>query len=544
MKRANPSELRETIFDLAVIGGGINGVAIARDAAMRGLSVVLLERDDLASGTSAWSSRMIHGGLRYLEHREIGLVRESLQERQRLLQIAPHLVTPLPTLLPIYKGARRGPYLIRAGMAMYDSLSWGKTLPNHHMLNARDLTEQIPGIKQQGLRSGALYYDAQVTWAERLVIELAESAWRHKARIATRSRVLGIQATSGAAINLDVRDELTGETYAVRAKQVVNVAGPWVDDVLRGLSGPSHEPKLIGGTRGSHIVVRRWPGAPSSAVYFESARDARPILIIPWNGLIMLGSTDERNTGDPGRAVATPEEIRYLLDETNALIPSANLTAGHILYTYAGVRPLPRSDASKTAEITRRHIIHDHAPQVRGLRSVVGGKLTTHRSLAEEVVDAVAKDLDCNTRSATAKSPLPGTEGMPYADLLVTVADRIEGIGADPQMASRMADTWGTRSLEIIDFARQEPELSRSIDGETPLLGAEVAFAIDSEAALNLTDVLMRRTMVGFGPTLAREQIEPIADLMALRLAWDSTERERQVAIHNSWLRRLASPSG
>ena len=155
---------------------------------------------------------MIHGGLRYLEHREIGLVRESLQERQRLLQIAPHLVTPLPTLLPIYKGARRGPYLIRAGMAMYDSLSLGKTLPNHHMLDARDLTEQIPGIKQQGLRSGALYYDAQVTWAERLVIELAESAWRHKAQIATRSRVLGIQAASGAAIILDVRDELTGES--------------------------------------------------------------------------------------------------------------------------------------------------------------------------------------------------------------------------------------------------------------------------------------------------------------------------------------------
>ena len=301
--------------------------------------------------------------------------------------------------------------------------------------------------------------------------------------------------------------------------------------MLRGLSGPSHEPELIGGTRGSHIVVRRWPGAPSSAVYFESARDARPILIIPWNGLIMLGSTDERNIGDPDRAVATPEEIRYLLDETNALIPLANLTAGHILYTYAGVRPLPRSDASETAEITRRHIIHDHAPQVRGLRSVVGGKLTTHRSLAEEVVDAVAKDLDCNTKSATANSPLPGAEGMPYADLLATVADRIEGIGADPQMASRMADTWGTRSLEIIDFARQDPELGRSINGRDATFGGGSGFAVDSEAALNLTDVLMRRTMVGFGPTLAREQIEPIADLMALRLAWDSTERERQIAI-------------
>jgi glycerol-3-phosphate dehydrogenase len=543
MKRAQVGALRESVFDLAVIGGGINGVAIARDAAMRGLSTVLLERDDLASGTSAWSSRMIHGGLRYLEHGEIGLVRESLAERQRLLDLAPHLVTPLPTLLPIYKGARRGPYLIRAGMAMYDTLSLGKSLPNHHMLSAQKLTEQIPGIRQQGLRSGALYYDAQVTWAERLVIEIAESAWRHGAQIATRCRVLSMKAEAEQPSLLDVRDEVRGESFGVRARQIVNVAGPWVDDALRGLSGTRPEKKLIGGTRGSHIIVRRWPGAPSSAVYFESARDARPILIIPWNGLMMLGSTDERHIGDPGRATATPEEVQYLLDETNALLPNVDLTAADILYTYAGVRPLPRSDASSTGAITRRHIIHNHAPEIRGLRSIVGGKLTTHRSLAEEVVDDVAGDLGRKTKCITANAALPGAEGMPYAELLVVLADRLGAMGLDPQMGSRLADTWGTRALEILDLARSGNGAGGVIDGETPMLRAEAIFAVRDEAALSLTDVLMRRTMVGFGPTLAREQFGAVAAVLGDELGWDESERTRQLAEHERWLRRLAAPA-
>lgn len=539
MKRAAPTTLSDDVFDLAVIGGGINGVAIARDAALRGLSVVLVERDDLASGTSAWSSRMIHGGLRYLEHGEIGLVRESLQERERLLRSAPHLVTPLPTLLPICKGARRGPYLIRTGMAMYDALSYGKSVPSHHMLSVADVQDQVPGIRADGLRAGAQYYDAQVTWAERLVVELAESAARSGARIATRSRVMGLQFDDNAVHGLDVRDELTGDSTRIRARQIVNVAGPWVDDVLRGLDAARPEQRLIGGTRGSHVIVPRWPGAPQSAIYFESERDGRPILIIPWNGMMLLGSTDERHIGDPGRAVATRAEIDYLLEETNRLIPAARLRTEDILYTYAGVRPLPRSDAGETGEITRRHIIHNHAPEVPGLRSVVGGKLTTHRSLAEEVVDAVSKDLDRRTQCTTGQLPLPGAEGVAFSALNPLLVTTLETLGLDPKLASRMADTYGSRALAILDLAASSSEWRMVIDGDEPMLSAEIVFAVQHEAALYVTDVLMRRTMVGFGPNLARDQIEPVADVMGRLLGWDGAMREQMVADHARWLQRL-----
>jgi glycerol-3-phosphate dehydrogenase len=453
--------------------------------------------------------------------------------------MAPHLVTPLPTVLPIYRGARRGPYVIRAGMLLYDTLSVGRSVPGHHMLGKSAVADHIPGLNEFGLRGGALYYDAQVTWAERLVIELAESAWRHGARIGTRLKVESLSLARGAVSGLTVRDMLGGQAHAIQARQIVNVAGPWVDDVLCGLPGyrPSHT--LIGGTRGSHLIVRRWPGAPTDAIYFESHKDHRPILIVPWNGLILLGSTDVRHEGDPGHAVATADEIAYLLAETNSLISTANLTRADILYSYAGVRPLPWVASGETGSITRRHIIHDHAPEAAGLRSIIGGKLTTHRSLAEEVVDKVSRDLGNKARCTTADGPLPGAEGMAFPGQTEAVRQRLVDIGSDPALASRLVDIWGARSLAILSMAAEEPDLNRIVPGETPMLAAEIAFAIDHEAALTLTDVLMRRTMVGFGPTLAREQFRQVAAIMQSRLRWNQDERESWIGDHERWLGRL-----
>ncbi|MDQ2684114.1 MAG: glycerol-3-phosphate dehydrogenase/oxidase, partial [Chloroflexota bacterium] len=252
MQRADLSDISSTRFDLAVIGGGINGVAIARDAAMRGMSVALVERDDLASGTSAWSSRLIHGGLRYLEHREFGLVRESLRERERLLGNAPHLVQPLGMLVPIYSGNKRGPKLIRAGMVLYDVLSYDKSLPTHDMLSRAEVLDRHPDMSPEGLRGGAYYYDAQVTFAERLVVEQAISAWEHGAQIATGCTVVGIRTEGAVVRGLTVRDADSGEEIPIDARVVVNVAGPWVDQVLTGAPAGSVSQRLIGGTKGSH----------------------------------------------------------------------------------------------------------------------------------------------------------------------------------------------------------------------------------------------------------------------------------------------------
>ncbi|HKQ53737.1 MAG TPA: FAD-dependent oxidoreductase, partial [Pyrinomonadaceae bacterium] len=252
MKR-NPSDTATQIFDLIVIGAGVNGAGVARDAAMRGLKVLLLDKGDISSGTSAWSTRLIHGGLRYLEHGELGLVRESLRERERLLSIAPHLVRPLPMLIPVYAGARRGLLTIRAGMILYDLLSRGKSLKRHRMLSKAETLRRAPGLAAEDLRGAALYYDAQVEYAERLVFENALSAARHGATVLTYSRVDNFIVEDAAARGVEFTDLINNTAHVARGRVLLNVSGPWVDLVLA--RGGRAGERLVCGTKGSHLVV-------------------------------------------------------------------------------------------------------------------------------------------------------------------------------------------------------------------------------------------------------------------------------------------------
>ena len=312
-------------FDLIIVGAGINGAGIARDAALRGLRVLVLDKGDVATGTTSWSTRLIHGGLRYLEHGEIGLVRESLRERERLLRIAPHLVRPMPLLLPIYRDDRRGRWLIRAGMVVYDVLSRGKSLPRHRMLDRAAALGRAPGLAEHGLRGAALYHDAQVEYAERLALENALDARAHGAEIRTYHQVGEILREDGRVTGVTGNDVLTGEPFRYAAPVVVNVAGPWVDEVLA-MSGIGQQSRLIGGGKGSHIVVDPFPGAPQDALYAEARQDGRPFFIIPWNDLYLIGTTDIRYEGDLDRVMAEEWEIDLLLAETNRVIPTAKLT--------------------------------------------------------------------------------------------------------------------------------------------------------------------------------------------------------------------------
>lgn len=508
-------------FDVAIIGAGINGAGIARDAALRGLRVLVVEQGDLCSGTSAWSSRLIHGGLRYLEYGELRLVFESLRERMTLRRIAPHLVKPIRICIPVYDHSRRGPWTIRVGMLAYDLLSAGKTVPRHAMLGRDAAVAAMPGISGEGLRGAARYYDAQVTYAERLVLENLLAARAAGADIRTYTRATGIDVEDGEVRGLRLQDSQTGVASEVPVRCLVNAAGPWVDRVLA--SAGSQSPRLIGGTKGSHIVVRPFAGAPGDAVYVEARSDGRPFFIIPWLGLYLIGTTDIRYDGDPGEAHASPEEIAYLIDETNRVFPEAGLTSGAVLYAYAGVRPLPYREKGPESAITRRHIIRAH-PGALGLLSIVGGKLTTYRNLAEQAVDRIGKVLGrrlppCRTRDTL----LPGAYRIDMARDALLELRRLAPGGVD-----RLLAIYGGRALDLAHLAGSGP--GDTLDETHTGLLAEVVFAIREEMARTLVDIVHRRTMLGFAADQGRPLYAAIADAAARELSWDDSRRQAELA--------------
>ncbi|MEO1742610.1 MAG: glycerol-3-phosphate dehydrogenase/oxidase, partial [Cyanobacteria bacterium J06629_9] len=387
-------------YDLIVIGGGINGVAVARDGILRGLKTILIEKGDFGGATTSWSSRLIHGGLRYLEYFEFNLVRESLREREILLRTAPHLVKPIQMTIPIYAQGSRSYWEIQAGMVLYDLLSYDKTLPNHRMLGATKLQQLFRAIEPAGCRGAAQYYDAQVEYAERLCLEIVLSAQAAGADMLNYVTVTELQRQGNRIAALTCRDSESGEIFMVNGHDqtvVINTSGPWVDQVCdRGVRGDTPAPvgnnRRIGGTKGSHLFVERFPGAPDQALYVEALTDGRPFFILPWLDLCLIGTTDIRFDGDLENFKASNEEIDYLLRETNRVIPTARLTRESIKFTYSGVRPLPYAAGKKTSSITRSHVLYDHGPeQVENMVSLIGGKLTTHRQVGEEMVDAALK---------------------------------------------------------------------------------------------------------------------------------------------------------
>ncbi len=522
----------EEAYDLVIVGGGINGAGIARDAASRGIQVLLLEMNDFASGTTSWSSRLIHGGLRYLEHGELGLVYESLQERSRLLRTARHLVKPIRINIPVYEGARRGMLLVRTGLFIYDLLSFGNPLPSHNALNRREFLAGEPGVAADGLKGGVRYYDAQVTFPERLVIENVLAAKAYGASLRNYARVTGMDIEGGKVRSLRYVDD-GGEEHVVGARVVVNAAGPWVDDVLATANKPM--PELMGGTKGSHIVVGPFEGAPKDAFYVEAYIDARPFFIIPWNGQYLIGTTDHRYRGDPADARPSEPEIDYLLSECNRVFPRARLMRGDIHYAYAGVRPLPAQGKKPEGAITRRHIIRNHQRNALGLLTVIGGKLTTYRSLAEQVTNRVVKMLGVRAKACVTREMfLPGALGKTAAEKMLDEVGTVSEAGR-----ARLLAVYGGRTRRVLDLAMDDPRLAATLDGEGTVLAAEVALAVRYEFARHLTDVVHRRTMIGLSPDQGEPLIEPLADVAAAELGWDAATRAREIEALRAYNARL-----
>jgi glycerol-3-phosphate dehydrogenase len=490
---------------------------------MRGLSVLLIDKGDIGGGTSSWSTRLIHGGLRYLEHFEIGLVRESLREREVLFHIAPHLVKPLPLLIPIYRKSKRGRLLIRLGMLAYDLLSHDKSLPRHQMLSSAETLNLATGLKKEGLVGGANYYDAQVEFAERLVLENVLSARANGASVKTYCRLDRLIIENGKFLGAEIIDLMSNETCVVHGSIAINAAGPWVDEI----AGAWSNQKLIGGTKGSHIVVGRFPGAPESALYIEAQADSRPFFVIPWNGNYLIGTTDTRYEGDLDRIRIDESEIEYLLTEVNNLIPAAQLARKSILFAYAGVRPLPFVAKEKERAITRRHFISGHE-RAQNLFSIIGGKLTTYRSLAEEAVDLVFKTLERRAPgSATKDKPLPGAAGIADFD---EIRRQLESnVLVSAKTVDHLLHVYGTRAVAVLKCANDEARLLECFDKETGAIAAEVVFAFQEEMAKTLSDCMLRRTMVGLNSRAGIGADEAAAEIAQRYLGWPEQRVRREV---------------
>lgn len=535
MKRTLPDDLDIRQYDLAIIGGGINGAAIARDAALRGLSVILLEKDDFASGTTSWSTRLIHGGLRYLEHFEFELVHESLVERGRLLENAPHLVAPLPLVLPVFRGGKHAPSKLRAGMYLYDFFSRGDAMPKHKWFSRKETGARWPELTMEGLLGSFRYFDAQATFPERMVIEQIASAVSFGAVALNYARVTSIDSDGAVVTGVTFVDELGGTTYRVRARSVVNVAGPWVDTVLASLTP---EPKReIGGTKGSHIFLGTTGAEPSDAIYAEAESDGRPFFIIPWNGLTMIGTTDLPYSGDLDDVVATNDEIAYLLKETKRLLPALDTSRDRVLFTYSGVRPLPYVDASSPGGITRRHFLIDHSPARQELYSVIGGKLTTHRSLAEDVVDTIAHELGNRQPCRTRDLPFPNSPGEGIERLR---EELMGSYGLSGPSVERLTSIYGTRSRDIAKMAASDSALGAPLADDSLAVGAEIVWAFEHEMAVGLSDAVIRRAVTAWDADLGRAVAEGAARIGQSHLGWSKDRAADELAEFDCFVERFA----
>jgi glycerol-3-phosphate dehydrogenase len=505
-------------FDAVVIGGGMAGAGVARDLALRGTSVALLEKGDFASGTSSKSSKLIHGGLRYLELFEFRLVRESLREKKTLERLAPHLVRPLPFLVPVYRGSKRGLITVRIGMWLYDLLTPGRERERFRVVRAVDTLALEPSIQSRDLRGAGYYFDDLLLFPERLCLENALSASRHGARVHNYCEVEEVTRDSSGINGVRVRDLLTDRVHAVRAPVIVNCTGPWVDR-LRELAGVRDAGKrVLRTTKGIHCML---PRMTDRAVYLPTADD-RMIFVIPWRGFSMVGTTDTDFDGDPDHLWATREEVEYLLDAVRPALPDSRVAFDRVAYTWAGVRPLAFEEGASASRVSRDHKVVVEGPNGSFL-SVTGTKLTCFRSLAEQVGDRVMRALGRHALSRTAGLTLDGLDeevGKLEARAWMDVSDEIAATGLSRETLEALVETYGRGYPRVLDFTKKRPDGTARLCPSNPEIVAQLHFAVAEEMVVSLQDFLLRRTAIGQSACLGLDCYEAIGRRMGALLGW------------------------
>jgi glycerol-3-phosphate dehydrogenase len=525
-------------FDVLVIGGGITGAGVARDAALRGMRVALVEQDDFASGTSSRSSRLVHGGVRYLEHGELGLVFESSRERRILLRIAPHLVSPLAFTWPVYTGARVTRWQLAAALTMYDVLALFRNVARHERLSSRGVLLHEPLVRREALRGGARYFDAATDDA-RLTLATALSAREAGAMLVTHARVESLLRDGARVTGARVRDLLSGAPMDVRARVVVNATGPWSDRVERLADEGARAG--VRGSKGAHVAVPHARVGNREALTLIAPQDGRVMFVLPAGDFTIIGTTDTFESGSPEEVRATEADVQYLLDAANHHFPAAGLSRDDVVAAWAGLRPLaappdPAHGTSGTdaSAASREHAIVERVP---GLVSVTGGKLTTYRAMAQQVMDLVQETLGvARTRAATARQFLPGGAGCDVGVEIATATDVVR----DAAVARRLVHAHGTLWREVWRYTAQDATLAERVQADRPYLLAELRYAVEREMALTLGDLLIRRVPLAFetrdnGRAAARR----VAPLVATWLGWDDARSAAAVADYDAEAGRM-----
>jgi glycerol-3-phosphate dehydrogenase len=533
-----------------IVGGGINGIGTFRELAFNGVDVLLVERGDFCSGASAASSHMAHGGIRYLENGEFRLVREAVQERNRMIQNAPHLVKPLPTVIPIFKPfsgllnaplkffrlldkpSERGSLVIKLGLMMYDAYTGAsgrqRVVPKHQFLSRRKSLEKWKFLNTEVINT-AVYYDGAILQPERLGVELVLDAEAEN----PNARALNyVSMVGGSEDTILIRDELTDETYDVKPQLVINAAGPWIDFANRKLGLSTG---YIGGTKGSHLVVRheQLRKTIGDHEFFFENKDGRIVLIFPLYDHVLIGTSDIP-VENPDEARCTDEEVQYFLDLVKRVFPSLELTPSNVVFQFSGVRPLPRSNAKTAGQISRDHSIEVLSGDWTNLRfpvySLVGGKWTSFRAFSEQVTDKVLAHLGRPRQKDTRSLPIGGGRGYPRTEqeLKQQVESLSAWTGVTRERLFKLFDRYGSRAEAISTFInggtdqilRSLPDYSRR----------ELMFLIQHEKILHLDDFLLRRSMLAMLGRVTREMIDELAGMFSNALGWNSEQRAAEVA--------------
>jgi len=523
-------------FDIIVVGGGITGAATAYEAASRGLKTALVEKKDFAWATSSATSKLIHGGLRYLVNAEFGLVRESLKERRTLENIAPNFVHPIPMMM-VHDAVctKNNATEVGIGLRIYDALAYdrnrtwdkGKKIPPHRKLSAEEALVLEPGIFAQGLKGASVFYDCSNIFPERLTLAFIKSAVHHGAKAANYTEVEGfVISVNGKVEGVKVRDLLNGTSMDLKARLVVNCAGPWAD-LLLGLARQEASSGMLKRSEGIHIVTKK---IVSSHVVSYMTREGRHFFFVPWRGHNLIGTTDQPFSGNPDDYKVTKNSIQGLIEEVNTTLGSDVISCRDVQYTYGGLRPLVEDESADTYGASRRYEIHDNAVDgLEGLITVEGGKFTTSRNLAEKAVDLVEKKLKKrHAASPSAKRYLWGSQIPDFQSFTLDLKHKNRDFGVNT--LEYLGRNYGTEFEPVLDLARQDKSLAEPVNADGELL-AQAAYAVRSEMARTLSDVVLRRTGIATLGNPGDEVLEKVARTAGGLLGWDEVRMSRELDI-------------
>lgn len=535
-------------FDIVVIGGGITGACVAYEAATQGLKVALLEKNDFSAGTSSASSKLIHGGLRYLVNGELGMVRESLRERRVMANIAPNLVYPTPMLITHAGNSFKDrKWVVKLGMLLYDVLSFDKAftwdrakrIPMHRSLSRQKVLQSEPQVHAQGLTGGSVYYDSASLCPERLTLAFIKSAVRFGAKVSNHAAVTELLRDGAGRVSaVRVLDSLSGKQHTLHAKLTVNCAGPWADRIPEMAGSGATGERALQRSEGVHFITKK-PLISGKSIVGCSSRTGGHFFLIPWRGHTLVGTTDKAYTGDPDGYRVSAASVMELIASVNEGFGDGKLTYADVQYAYGGLRPLVETQTQETYSASRRYEIFDNAEQgLDGLITVEGGKFTTSRQLASDCMKVLARKLGVRLkRSITNQQRLTGCDIADMTSFLEQAAQKVQGFSAST--IDFLSRHYGTDFEAVLQLTREDPRLAETLDSEGEIL-AQVTYAIRNEMARTLNDIVLRRTGIGTLGHPGMDVLEEVAALAASELGWDEGRKKHEMV---STSERLEPPA-